>query len=79
MLVVVSRAGAPEGPSWAFLLPALLLQNLSHDDPMLLSAPILGFEKVILLLAFSSGPCISITLDRGRRCCFMVRDLIKSS
>lgn len=79
MLVAVSRAGAPEGPFWALLLPALLLQSLSHDDPVLQSASILGFEEVTLLLAILSGPCISITLDRCRRCCFRVRDLIKSS
>lgn len=79
MLVAVSRAGAPEGPSWPVLLPALLPQSLSHDNPMLLSASILGFEEVTLLLAFSSGPCISITLHRCRRCCFRVSDLIKRS
>lgn len=73
MLVAVSRAGAPEGPSWAILLPALLLQSLSQDDPVVLSPSMLGFEQVTLLLAISSGPCISITLDRCRRCCCRAR------
>lgn len=67
------RAGAPQGPSWTIPLPALLLQSLSHDDPVLLRPSILGFEQVTLLLAISSGPCISITLGRCRRCCCGVR------
>lgn len=78
MLGAVSRAGAPEGPFWAVLLPALLLQSLSRDDPVLLSASILDFEEVTLLLAISSGPCVSVTLDRCTRCCFRVRELTKS-
>lgn len=45
MLVAVSRSGAPEGPSWAVLLPALLLPSLSHDDPVLLSGSMLVLTK----------------------------------
>lgn len=40
MLVAVPRAGAPERPSQAVLLPALLQQSLSCDDLAWLSASV---------------------------------------
>lgn len=40
MLVAVPRAGAPEGPSQAVSLTALLQQSLFHDEPACLSASV---------------------------------------